>query len=71
MSSPEIERYFDWLDEQPQRRAGGFIVRFEGKSKPRQRGIAKAEYRSRFPRLERARNLTAILGHLLEREDDE
>jgi hypothetical protein len=35
-----------------------------------------AEYRSRpvrqrFPRLERARNLTAILGHQLEREERE
>jgi hypothetical protein len=58
---PEVERYFNWLDEQPQRRAGGFIVGVRTTS-------ANREFRSR-PRLERCRNRLTILQHLIEKDD--
>jgi hypothetical protein len=63
--------FFDWLDEQPQRRGGGRIVSVrevaESRSQPREGAPQPAS--SRFPGMERRRHQLAILTHMLEKED--
>jgi hypothetical protein len=66
------QEFWDALDETPQQRAGGMILgvlagRPTRRGEPQQ-GSGRAEFRTRFPRLERAKNLTALLAHLIERE---
>jgi len=69
MSSQQA--FFDWLDEQPQCPEGLLVQTPRGETRcvpfP-----SPAEFRSRRkPHLERARNLTAIYGHMIEREERE
>jgi hypothetical protein len=63
------QAFWDALDEAPQRRAGGYIVSVKARSEQPESRMADLEYRSRFPRLERARNLTALLAAALEKEE--
>jgi hypothetical protein len=68
------QEFWDALDETRQQRAGGKILGVRQARRPPRRGeveqgSGRAEFRTRFPRLERAQNLTAILAHLIEREE--
>lgn len=58
------QEFVDLLDELPTRRAGGYILAV----KPAKGRLRTAEFRSRFPRLERRQNHLAILTHMLEKE---
>jgi hypothetical protein len=70
------ERFFDLLDEQP-RTPTSILVQDRGETRsfPIRTATKAFELRARgsrgprFPRLARAKNLTALLGHILEKED--
>jgi hypothetical protein len=70
------QEFFDLLDEQP-RTPTSLLVHDRGelRSFPIRTAAKAFELRvrgsrgPRFPRLSRAKNLTALLGHILEREE--
>ena len=72
----EFRAFVDWLDTQP-RSPEGLVVRTrDGETRTVPYDQAARQFRShqqsarqRFPRLERCRSLTTLLGHQLEREE--
>lgn len=66
MTDSEWRQFFAALDEAP--RTPATVMVQDGREVRHVSIRELAEFRSR-PRLERARNLTALLGHLLEREE--
>jgi hypothetical protein len=78
MSLSEQERaFFAWLDEVPCTGNGVLVRTPKGETRNVSRDAVAGEFRSRwqarsresFARLERAKNLTALFGALIEKEE--
>lgn len=71
MLSDSQQAFFAWLDEQPERRAGGRIISVREVAEPRSqlREDAPQPGRpSRFPGMERRRHQLALMARQLEKE---
>jgi hypothetical protein len=66
VNAPSRERFFDWLDEKPQRRGGGFIVAVKDSKAAERRSRPMAAWSVEH---ERRRRRLEILSRQLELEE--